>query len=71
MSDMKLDEFQPTPEAGTPADGLERSAAAFGVREVMELDHRSLTAVERERCMRRAFSSQRLRQCARAADPLL
>ena len=27
MSDLKLDEFQPTPEASTPADGLERSAA--------------------------------------------
>lgn len=27
MSDMKLDEFQPTPDAGLPADGLERSAA--------------------------------------------
>lgn len=27
MSDMKLDEFQPTPEASTPPDGLERSAA--------------------------------------------
>lgn len=27
MSDMKLDEFQPTPEAAIPADGSERSAA--------------------------------------------
>lgn len=27
MSDMKLDEFQPTPEAALPADGIERSAA--------------------------------------------
>jgi flagellar motor switch protein FliN/FliY len=27
MSDMKLDEFQPTPDSSGPADGLERSAA--------------------------------------------
>ncbi len=27
MSDLKLDEFQPTPEANTPLDGVERSAA--------------------------------------------
>lgn len=27
MSDLKLDEFQPTPELNSPADGMERSAA--------------------------------------------
>ena len=27
MSDLKLDEFQPTPDTGLPSDGLERSAA--------------------------------------------
>ncbi|MFN3463799.1 MAG: flagellar motor switch protein FliN [Terricaulis sp.] len=27
MSDLKLDEFQPTPEVAQPADGVERSAA--------------------------------------------
>ena len=27
MSDLKLDEFQPTPDAGQPSDGVERSAA--------------------------------------------
>jgi flagellar motor switch protein FliN/FliY len=27
MSDLKLDEFQPTPESNSPADGMERSAA--------------------------------------------
>jgi flagellar motor switch protein FliN/FliY len=27
MSDLKLDEFQPTQEADSPADGIERSAA--------------------------------------------
>jgi flagellar motor switch protein FliN/FliY len=27
MSDMKLDEFQPTPDATAPAEGVERSAA--------------------------------------------
>lgn len=27
MSDLKLDEFQPTPESNAPADGMERSAA--------------------------------------------
>ena len=27
MSDLKLDEFTPTPEGGVPVDGVERSAA--------------------------------------------
>ena len=30
MSDLKLDEFQPTPDLAAPIDGIERSAATLG-----------------------------------------